>query len=48
MRLKVPEELKEFLVQWSELSSAAAGRETDDGDVSRVLILGCNQLALVN
>lgn len=34
----------EFLVQWSELSSAAAGRETDDGDVSRVLILGATNL----
>ncbi|ODV81089.1 AAA-domain-containing protein [Suhomyces tanzawaensis NRRL Y-17324] len=32
----------EFLVQWSELSSAAAGRESED--VSRVLILGATNL----
>ncbi|OBA21476.1 AAA-domain-containing protein, partial [Metschnikowia bicuspidata var. bicuspidata NRRL YB-4993] len=34
----------EFLVQWSELSSAAAGRDSTDGDVSRVLILGATNL----
>lgn len=35
----------EFLVQWSELSSAAAGRDAGDaGDVSRVLILGATNL----
>jgi adenosinetriphosphatase len=37
----------EFLVQWSELSSAAAGRESTNGeveDVSRVLILGATNL----
>lgn len=35
----------EFLIQWSELSSAAAGRDKDDGDdVSRVLILGATNL----
>ncbi|KAG2735899.1 hypothetical protein G9P44_002113 [Scheffersomyces stipitis] len=34
----------EFLVQWSELSSAAAGRESDNDDVSRVLILGATNL----
>lgn len=37
----------EFLVQWSELSSAAAGRESgndDIDDVSRVLILGATNL----
>ncbi|GEQ69306.1 hypothetical protein JCM33374_g2977 [Metschnikowia sp. JCM 33374] len=34
----------EFLVQWSELSSAAAGRDSADGDVSRVLILGATNL----
>lgn len=34
----------EFLVQWSELSSAAAGREPVEGDVSRVLILGATNL----
>lgn len=34
----------EFLVQWSELSSAAAGRDTGAGDVSRVLILGATNL----
>lgn len=33
----------EFLVQWSELSSAAAGRESGE-DVSRVLILGATNL----
>lgn len=33
----------EFLVQWSELSSAAAGRDSKD-DVSRVLILGATNL----
>ncbi|KAI5970921.1 hypothetical protein CANMA_000081 [Candida margitis] len=33
----------EFLVQWSELSSAAAGRESNE-DVSRVLILGATNL----
>ena len=32
----------EFLIQWSELSSAAAGRDHDD--VSRVLILGATNL----
>lgn len=32
----------EFLIQWSELSSAAAGRHHDD--VSRVLILGATNL----
>ncbi|KAK6453905.1 member of the AAA ATPase family of protein [Scheffersomyces xylosifermentans] len=34
----------EFLVQWSELSSAAAGRESDNDDLSRVLILGATNL----
>lgn len=34
----------EFLVQWSELSSAAAGRDQDGNDVSRVLILGATNL----
>lgn len=34
----------EFLVQWSELSSAAAGRDSSHGDVSRVLILGATNL----
>lgn len=34
----------EFLVQWSELSSAAAGRDQDGDDVSRVLILGATNL----
>ncbi|CAN3363655.1 hypothetical protein DICA3_E10638 [Diutina catenulata] len=34
----------EFLVQWSELSAAAAGRDTSEGDVSRVLILGATNL----
>lgn len=36
----------EFLIQWSELSSAAAGRDTsnDVGDVSRVLILGATNV----
>lgn len=34
----------EFLVQWSELSSAAAGRDSAIGDVSRVLILGATNL----
>ncbi|KAA8905144.1 hypothetical protein DIURU_001572 [Diutina rugosa] len=34
----------EFLVQWSELSAAAAGRDTGDGDVSRVLILGATNM----
>ena len=34
----------EFLVQWSELSSAAAGREVEGEDVSRVLILGATNL----
>ncbi|PVH21548.1 hypothetical protein CXQ85_000529 [Candidozyma haemuli] len=34
----------EFLVQWSELSSAAAGRDSSAGDVSRVLILGATNL----
>lgn len=33
----------EFLVQWSELSSAAAGRDSS-ADVSRVLILGATNL----
>ncbi|KAI5961860.1 uncharacterized protein KGF55_003831 [Candida pseudojiufengensis] len=33
----------EFLIQWSELSSAAAGRESNE-DVSRVLILGATNL----
>lgn len=33
----------EFLIQWSELSSAAAGRNLDE-DVSRVLILGATNL----
>ncbi|KAG5420805.1 hypothetical protein I9W82_002686 [Candida metapsilosis] len=33
----------EFLVQWSELSSAAAGRDSGE-DVSRVLILGATNL----
>lgn len=34
----------EFLVQWSELLSAAAGKETVGEDVSRVLILGATNL----
>ena len=34
----------EFLVQWSELSSAAAGRDSAEEDVSRVLILGATNL----
>ncbi|SGZ55857.1 CIC11C00000002333 [Sungouiella intermedia] len=34
----------EFLVQWSELSSAAAGRDSAASDVSRVLILGATNL----
>lgn len=34
----------EFLVQWSELSSAAAGRDSGAGDVTRVLILGATNL----
>lgn len=34
----------EFLVQWSELSSAAAGRDSTTEDVSRVLILGATNL----
>ncbi|CAK7913640.1 hypothetical protein CAAN1_20S00122 [[Candida] anglica] len=35
----------EFLIQWSELSSAAAGRDTNsDGDVTRVLILGATNV----
>ncbi|KAL6449719.1 SAP1 Protein SAP1 [Candida maltosa Xu316] len=33
----------EFLIQWSELSSAAAGRDSD-GDASRVLVLGATNL----
>lgn len=34
----------EFLVLWSELSSAAAGRDSSDEDVSRVLILGATNM----
>lgn len=39
----------EFLIQWSELSSAAAGKDPSgnnnvDGDVSRVLILGATNV----
>lgn len=34
----------EFLVQWSELSSAAAGRDSAGEDLSRVLILGATNL----
>ena len=34
----------EFLVQWSELLAAAACRDTSEGDVSRVLILGATNL----
>lgn len=34
----------EFLVLWSELSSAAAGRDSSDDDVSRVLILGATNM----
>ena len=34
----------EFLILWSELSSAAAGRDTADGDLSRVLILGATNM----
>lgn len=35
----------EFLIQWSELSSAAAGRDKDESDdVSRVLILGATNM----
>ncbi|EGW33772.1 uncharacterized protein SPAPADRAFT_48889 [Spathaspora passalidarum NRRL Y-27907] len=34
----------EFLVSWSELSSAAAGRDSDNDDESRVLVLGATNL----
>lgn len=34
----------EFLVQWLELSAAAAGRDQGDGDVTRVLILGATNM----
>ena len=35
----------EFLIQWSELSSAATGRDKDENDdVSRVLILGATNM----
>ncbi|RLV91572.1 Protein SAP1 [Spathaspora sp. JA1] len=34
----------EFLVSWSELSSAAAGRDSENDDVSRVLVLGATNL----
>lgn len=34
----------EFLIQWSDLQKAAAGRETTDGDASRVLVLAATNL----
>jgi len=34
----------EFLIQWSELARAAAGKDTTMGDVSRVLVLAATNL----
>ncbi|KXS94352.1 hypothetical protein AC578_3179 [Pseudocercospora eumusae] len=34
----------EFLIQWSDLQKAAAGRESSDGDASRVLVLAATNL----
>lgn len=34
----------EFLIQWSDLAKAAAGREQTDGDASRVLVLAATNL----
>lgn len=34
----------EFLIQWSDLARAAAGRETGTGDASRVLVLAATNL----
>lgn len=34
----------EFLIQWSDLAKAAAGREQADGDASRVLVLAATNL----
>lgn len=34
----------EFLIQWSDLAKAAAGRESTEGDASRVLVLAATNL----
>jgi fidgetin-like protein 1 len=34
----------EFLIQWSDLQKAAAGRETSEGDATRVLVLAATNL----
>src|SRR5207302_10320781 len=34
----------EFLIQWSDLTKAAAGKETAGGDASRVLVLAATNL----
>lgn len=34
----------EFLIQWSDLARAAAGKETSTGDASRVLVLAATNL----
>lgn len=34
----------EFLIQWSDLAKAAAGREQSDGDATRVLVLAATNL----
>ncbi|CAZ82278.1 unnamed protein product [Tuber melanosporum] len=34
----------EFLIQWSDLTKAAAGRESAEGDASRVLVLAATNL----
>ena len=34
----------EFLIQWSDLARAAAGRDTGNGDASRVLVLAATNL----
>ncbi|USW59449.1 Putative AAA+ ATPase domain, ATPase, AAA-type, core, Vps4 oligomerization [Septoria linicola] len=34
----------EFLIQWSDLQKAAAGRESTEGDASRVLVLAATNL----
>ncbi|RPA98803.1 AAA-domain-containing protein [Choiromyces venosus 120613-1] len=34
----------EFLIQWSDLAKAAAGKETSGGDASRVLVLAATNL----
>lgn len=34
----------EFLIQWSDLAKAAAGREATEGDASRVLVLAATNL----